>query len=119
MGRVEARIRVSNPAAREQPQELVLMVDTGATFTVVPADLWRRLRLASEFTRHLRTADGRLLERGQGNAYVEIDGLAGVVPVVQGDDTDLPVLGVTTLEILGLAVDPVKQTLVPSEHLYL
>lgn len=119
MGRVEARVKLTNPASREQAEELALMVDTGATFTVIPADLWQRLGLTGEFSRRLRTADGRLLERSQGSAYVEIDGQAGVVPVIQASDADLPVLGVTTLEILGLAVDPVKQQLVPSEHLYL
>lgn len=95
------------------------MVDTGATFTVIPATVWRRLGLVGEFTRRLRTADGRVVERSQGSAYMEIDGQVGVVPVVEASDGDLPVLGVTALEILGLAVDPVKQQLVPSEHLYL
>ena len=119
MGRVEARMKLTNPAVRERAEELALMVDTGATFTVVPSELWQRIGLTAEFTRRLRTADGRVLERGQGSAYVEIDGHAGVVPVVEAREGDLPVLGVTTLEILGLAVDPVRQQLVPSEHLYL
>lgn len=119
MGRVEVSARLTNPASREQAEELELMVDTGATFTVVPAELWQRLGLTGEFTRRLRTADGRVLERSQGNAYLEIDGQAGVVPVVEAGNGDVPVVGVTALEILGLAVDPVKQELVPSEHLYL
>lgn len=119
MGAVETQVKIANPASRDRSQDLALTVDTGATFTVVPSELWQRLGLTTEFTRRLRTADGRVLERGQGSAYIEIDGQAGVVPVVEGGDSDLPVLGVTTLEILGLAVDPVKQELVPSEHLYL
>ena len=119
MGTVHSRVRVANPASRGLTEELELLVDTGATFTVVPTELWLRLGLTAEFTRRLRTADGRVLERGQGNAYVEVNGLAGVVPVIEGGNGDLPVLGVTTLEILGLAVDPISQILVPTEHLYL
>jgi predicted aspartyl protease len=119
MGRVDAEIRIANPGDRARAEDLSLMADTGATFTVVPSDVWDRLGLVAEFPRRLRTADGSVLERQQGNAYVEIDGQAGVVPVIQGGNGDYPILGVTTLEILGLAVDPVKQVLVSSEHLYL
>ncbi len=97
----------------------MLLVDTGATFTVLPSDLWKRISLTPEFTRQLRTADGRMLKREQGLAYVEIEGQAGTVPVIQGADEDIPVLGVTSLEILGLAFDPVKGRLQPSEYLYL
>ena len=119
MGRVEARVRFASPSSRGTTEAISLMIDTGATFTVLPHELWEQLGLEGEFTRHLRTADGRVLERIQGSAYMEIDGQAGVVPVVEGSDGDVSVVGVTALEILGLAVDPVKQELVPSEHLYL
>ncbi len=59
------------------------------------------------------------MERDQGLAYIEIDGHEGTVPVIQGGDGDIAVLGVTSLEILGLAFDPVRGELRPSEYLYL
>ena len=119
MGALEVSAKVAAPEARERAEEIDLLVDTGATFTVLPRELWARLGLAAEFQRQLRTADGRLLTRGQGTAYIEIDGHAGTVPVIEAGREDMPVMGVTTLEILGLAFDPVRGELRPSEHLYL
>ena len=119
MGALQTKVKVANPGEHRRSEEIELLVDTGATFTVLPSDLWQRLGLSSEVTRRLRTADGRVLERQQGLAYIEIDGQLGTVPVVQGGQSDMPVLGVTSLEILGLAFDPVRRELVPSEHLYL
>ena len=119
MGALRVPVKTAHPANRDRAEEIDLLVDTGATFTVLPSDLWRRMGLTSDFTRQLRTADGRVLERAQGLAYLEIDGHAATVPVIEGSDRDVPVLGVTSLEILGLAFDPVKGELQPSEHLYL
>ncbi len=119
MGALQTKVRVANPDEHSRSEEIDLLVDTGATFTVLPPEVWLRVGLMSEITRRLRTADGRVLEREQGLAYVEVDGQRGTVPVVQGGEGDMPVLGVTSLEILGLAFDPVRRELVPSEHLYL
>ena len=119
MGMLRVSVKVAHAAERNRAEEIGLLVDTGATFTVLPPDLSQRLGLSSEFQRRLRTADGRLLERGQGLAYIEIGEHTGIVPVIEGSDGDIAVLGVTTLEILGLAFDPVKGELRPSEHLYL
>ncbi|MDZ4277722.1 MAG: hypothetical protein U1B78_01155 [Dehalococcoidia bacterium] len=119
MGALRVEVTVAKPGDRECSEQIELLVDTDATFTVLPPDVCERIDLTADFTRLLRTADGRVLERDQGNAYVEIEGHAGTVPVVRGSDGDVPVLGVTTLEILGLAFDPVRGELRPSEHLYL
>jgi len=119
VGRLEVAAKVANPADRSTADEVELMVDTGATFTVLPSEVWEHLGRSTETTRRLRTADGRVLERGQGLAFVMVEGQSGTVPVVQGADGDIAVLGVTTMEILGLAFDPVQGKLVPSEHLYL
>jgi predicted aspartyl protease len=50
---------------------------------------------------------------------VETEGKGYKVPVVAGQDGDIPVLGVTTLEILGLEVDPVSRKLKPTDYLLL
>ena len=119
MGALRTVVTVASPAEHEKREPIELLVDTGATFTVLPNDVWQRLALEGEVTRRLRTADGRVLEREQGLAYIEINGSRGTVPVVQGNEGDIAVLGVTSLEILGLAFDPVRGELIPSEHLYL
>ena len=119
MGFLRVRVSVSHPQERQRKGEAELLVDTGVTFTVLPAAVAQELALQPEAVRRLRTADGRALERSQGLAYVEVDGHAATVPVIFGGEGDIPVLGVTTLEILGLAFDPVKGELHPSEYLYL
>ncbi len=119
MGALKTVVTVASPAEHSKSEPIELLVDTGATFTVLPTEVWQRIGLEAEITRQLRTADGRLLEREQGLAFLEINGSRGTVPVVQGGEGDTPVLGVTSLEILGLAFDPVRGELVPSEHLYL
>jgi predicted aspartyl protease len=119
MGALRTVVTVASTTDRDNREPVELLVDTGATFTVLPYELWRRMRLEGEATRTLRTADGRMLEREQGLAYIEVNGNRGTVPVVLGGEGDVPVLGVTTLEILGLAFDPVRGELIPSEHLYL
>ncbi len=112
-------VKVTHPTDRSRTEEIDLLVDTGATFTVLPPKVWEQCHLEAEFTRSLRTADGRILDRRQGLAYVEVNGHRGTVPVIEGGDGDIAVLGVTSLEILGLAFDPVKGELQSSEYLYL
>lgn len=116
MGFLKVKARVANPQQRERSAEAELLVDSGATFTVLPTALVRQLTLSPEAVRRLGTADG---ERQQGLAYVQIDDQGGTVPVIFAEEGDIPVLGVTTLEILGLGFDPVKGELRPSEYLYL
>ena len=112
-------VTVASPTEHEKREPVELLVDTGATFTVLPDEVWRRIGLQGEITRTLRTADGRLLERQQDLAFIEVNGSRGTVPVVQGGEEDIAVLGVTSLEILGLPFDPVRGELIPTEHLYL
>lgn len=119
MGFLKVKAKVANPQQRERSGEAELLVDSGATFTVIPKELAQQIALSPEAVRRLRTADGRLLERDQGLAWLQIEEHAATVPVIFGEEGDIPVLGVTTLEILGLAFDPVRGELRPSEYLYL
>ncbi len=59
------------------------------------------------------------MERQTGIATVEYNGRAAEVPVAFGEPGDATVIGVTTLELLGLEVDPVRQQLRPTDLLLL
>ena len=51
-------------------------------------------------------ADATKIQRKVGDAYFEIDGHRGPAPVIFGEKGDESLLGVTTLESLGLVLDP-------------
>jgi predicted aspartyl protease len=64
-------------------------------------------------------ANGTRVERRTGIATVEYDGRVAEVPVAFGEPEDASVIGVTTLELLGLEVDPVRQQIRPTDLLLL
>jgi clan AA aspartic protease len=119
MGSVTTSVRISNPHNGAQLDMLDLLIDTGATFTVLPFQSLKQLGVKPRVKRRLRTADGRIVERDGATVLLEIMGKADEVPVVFGKEKDTPVLGITTLEILGFELDPVKRQLRPSEYLFL
>ncbi|ACB07172.1 aspartyl protease [Candidatus Korarchaeum cryptofilum] len=59
--------------------------------------------------RYVETAAGRI-EQDRSRALIEIEGRSGIAPVLLSDVKVL--IGVTTLEVLGLRVDPVTEKLV-------
>ena len=115
MGTFSVEVAVGNPAsaAREVVQALV---DTGATFSVMPASLLHRLGIEPTRTRRLRFANGQVEERQTGMAFFEIEGVDCEAMVVFGPE-DLHLLGATTLEALLLMVDPINRQLVPQVSL--
>ena len=115
MGTFNVPATVGNPntPARER---VTALVDTGSTFSVLPADLLARLGIAPTHTRSLRLADGSVQEYQTGTAYFEVDGSDGEATVVFGPD-DVHILGATTLANLLLAVDPINRRLTPETGL--
>ncbi len=94
-------------------------VDTGATYTMIPADVLRDLTVSVLERRTFELADGRVTDYDVGETKVRIDGRVVTRLVVFGDPEAVPVLGADTLEGLGLAVDPVRRKLVPTRGLLL
>ncbi len=112
MGLFEVNVKVANPASPEHIREIALLVDTGATLSWIPREILRSLGVTPTSRLEFQLADGRLLEREVGAALFTIDGRTLVIPVAFGESGEQPVLGATTLEALGFAVDPVERKLV-------
>ena len=106
---VQATVGNLDAAEREQVEALV---DTGSTFSALPASLLRRLGIAPTLTRRLRRANGQVEEYQAGTAFFTVNGRDGVAMVVFGPE-DVYLLGATTLESLLFAVDPVNKRLIP------
>ena len=104
-------VRVSNPADRRRGFEQRLIVDSGALYTIVPAPLLREIGIEPDRVQRFELADGRVVTREVGSALYELRKLRAAAPVVFGRRTDAALLGVVTLEVLGLTIDPLRRTL--------
>jgi predicted aspartyl protease len=85
--------------------EVKALVDTGATLTVVPRSLAGEIGLVITGKSRVETGAG-VLEVDRSRAWVEVEGRGEVVPVLVSDIIDKVLIGVTTLEVLELEVDP-------------
>ena len=97
----------------ERSLQLDAMVDTGSSYTTVPASLLRNLRVVPTEKVGLVLADGRRVTYDIGEARATVDGRSTPTWVVFGEEGADPLLGAYTLEGLRLAVDPWRLTLVP------
>lgn len=97
----------------ERSVEMEALVDTGASYTLVPASLVEELGVEPIGTVRLALADGRRVVYDVGEAVATIDGRTITTLVAFGEDGARPLLGAYTLEGLRLAVDPSEGRLVP------
>jgi aspartyl protease family protein len=119
MGYVKVKVKLRNVRSPELEIEAELLADTGAIYTVLRREKLERLKVEPKGKRRFKTADGRILERDVGVTEIEVGGQSTYSTVVFGEESDAEVLGVTTLEELGLQVDPVSGELKPLELLLL
>jgi predicted aspartyl protease len=106
MGHVRVRIRLGNPERRENGVGVdEALVDTGATWTTIPRVLAEELQLQVIGPVAVKTAAGRQ-QLDQSYAYIELAGKAMVTPLLISDTLETVLIGVITLEAMGLAVDP-------------
>jgi len=90
-----------------------MTVDSGAIYSVVPGPILRAIGVKPERTETFWLADGRSIRRRVGYALFEIQGNEGVSRVIFGRPGDTCLLGMVTLEELGLSLDPLKRRLRP------
>ena len=115
MGTFSVAVTVGNPAAAAR-ETVNALVDTGATFSVMPASLLHRLGIEPTRARRLRFANGQVEERQTGMAFFEVGDMDGEARVVFGPE-GLHLLGATTLEDLSFIVDPINKRLIVEDAL--
>jgi len=103
----ETRIAFKIYGMDGQAAELEAVVDTGATFTKIPRALASVLGLQVKYETGVELGDGRIVKRGLALAEVEIEGVRRPVLVAVGGEEEKPLIGYTTLEVLGFKVNPV------------
>ncbi len=115
MGFTRVRFTISHPIDLGRSAEVELLVDTGALNSFVPRPILEDLGIPSYTRRAFRLANGHTLERDVGLAIFRWNGHEGGAPVVFAEPGDDPLLGVTALETMALAVDPTTHTLKPAD----
>jgi predicted aspartyl protease len=106
---------VSGPSGKSQVARL--LVDSGATYSVLPEAVWRDLGLEAQRTLGFSLADGTPITRQVSECRFELEGVTAHSPVVLGGGADEAILGVVTLESLGLVFNPFDRSLKPMRML--
>jgi len=91
-------------------ERVKVLADTGATYSMVPIDLAKRLEVVeTPFLERVRLADGSTRSMPVGLCYLEIANRRIVSkPLIGGDE---PLVGVLDMEALGIKVDPATGTI--------
>ena len=94
--------------------ELEAMVDTGASFTIIPSILLQSIGIRPHRQVSMKPADGSPVEYPLGRAWITLNGETEIALVAFGDDNAQPLLGAHTLETFALTADPYNGRLVPA-----
>lgn len=114
MGTFRVPVRVFSLADRGMGHELEMLVDTGATQSIIPRTILEDLRVPVERRQAFRLANGESIDRDVGWVGVRSQGREAHTLAVFGDPADATVLGALTLEELGFEVDPRERALKPT-----
>lgn len=99
--------------ASDKQETVSFLVDSGATYTVLPKKVWQAIGLKPSRKMLFSLADGSRVERAISEAYLVLPQGQAHSPVILGQKEDEALLGVVTLEILGLVFNPFDRTLHP------
>ena len=109
MGITHVDVTIRNPADPERSWEGPFLVDTGAIDSLVPRPRLEAIGIEPEGQRVYELADGSEIEVDVAVARIEFMGeFVGGTVIFGGTDAE-PRLGVTTLESVGVEIDPRNQ----------
>lgn len=93
------------------------LVDSGATYTLLPLKTWKAIGLKPLDSVRCILADGTEVERKTSECKITLPQGERHTPVILGEKGDTALLGVVTLEILGLILNPYSRRLQPMRML--
>ena len=112
MGHVH--IKASVKGAQGEQELDGILVDTGASYTVLPTELMERVRaIKTPYIVDLELGDGRTVKASVYVASIRVEDREGPAIIAAFSEAK-QVLGVQTLEALGLKVDPLSGGLEPT-----
>ncbi|NCO41527.1 MAG: hypothetical protein AUJ96_09340 [Armatimonadetes bacterium CG2_30_66_41] len=113
MGLTVLEIEVGNPADPDNTISVEFLIDSGAVYSVVPKRTLDKLGIKPLAEEEFRLANGTPLKRKKGGAVFRHGDRVGIADVLFGQRGDHNLLGASTLEALGLSLDPLKRELKP------
>jgi predicted aspartyl protease len=113
MGLTALHVEVGNPTDLEAREDVDFLIDSGASYSVVPGAILNRLGIRPLVEETFRLADGSEIRRKKGIALFRYGERVGGADVIFGEPDDAVLLGVLTLEALGLSLDPLRRELRP------
>lgn len=111
MGLTHIKVRIKSFSSENGAFEEELLVDTGATDSLVPSSELRRIGVQPVGQTSYELANGRIVEYPFGLAEIAFLEEVTAGRVIFGPDNVEPLLGVTALESVGVTVDPATRTL--------
>ena len=117
MGLTTVILSVREHRKSEKSAEVEFLVDSGAVYSLVPGKLLDELGIEPYKEMSFALADGTSIKRRISSAYFTFEGEGGPAPVVYGEEGDTALLGATTLESIGLVLNPFSRTLHPMRML--
>ena len=112
MGTFNVTIQVGNLNG-EHFEDVEVIVDTGATTTVIPRSTLEGLDVRPTRTATFEYAGGERVQLEMAEARARVEGLETTTWVIFGEDGTSPLLGAYTLEGVLLGVDPYNERLIP------
>ncbi len=94
-------------------EKVDFLVDSGATYSLLPEVVWKAIELVPKRKMSFILADGTSVERQVSECYLILPQGEAHTPVILGEPGDEALLGVVTLEIFGLVLNPFNRTLQP------
>ncbi|HEV7734783.1 MAG TPA: retroviral-like aspartic protease family protein [Candidatus Binatia bacterium] len=111
MGLVHVELEISRDGAAWH--DVRFLVDSGAAYSVLPHTVWQSLGLAATRSLDFVLADATVITRSVSHCLFRYEGIVAPSPVVLGEPNDDALLGINTLENLGLVLNPFERTLRP------
>ncbi len=117
MGMTKQKLVVKENRRSRRKATINFLIDSGAVYSLAPASTLKKLGIRPHREVDFTLADGTTITRRVGDAYFELGGEGGAAPVIFGEEGDEALLGATTLESIGLILDPFKRRLIPMRML--
>lgn len=100
---------------RRTLEQFDALVDTGATYSLIPEDRLSACGLTATDSMEFTTADSRTITLPIGQAEIGVEGRSTITWVIFAVTGTVPLLGAYALEGLQFAADPCNRRLVPMQ----